>query len=54
MTKKNNETVMQYKYKNTENYCILIHYCNDERYLQVKIYIIVIIIFIEWVKGVCT
>jgi len=41
---KYNETVIQVQ--NTENYWILIQYCIDGRYLLVKTYIIVIIIFI--------
>jgi len=35
---KYNETVIQYKSKNTESYGILIQYCIDKRLLQVKTY----------------
>jgi hypothetical protein len=35
---KYNETVKQYRYKNTENYWTLIQYFRNERYLYIKTY----------------
>jgi len=36
---KYNEIVIQFKYKNTENYWILKQYCSDERYIfKLKLY----------------